>query len=284
MMFKRLLFIALYVFSSYLGAAGLQIIPLHHQSAEELIPVIRPLLGNNDVVTGSGYKLIIRAPAERVDEIRKLLAEIDRPLQQLVISVSQDRQISRETDQRSIAGNIGSDNGRIVFGQPNRRTTGKMTIQYRNDDDLLQAQLGQRDQAMNDNISQQVRTTSGQPAYISVGLSRPVPQQQIIDQGYGTIRTYTTGYDDVSSGFYVTPRVRGDQVTLEISTQRQRPLRGYSVDSSQVSTIVRGRIGEWISLGGSNQTSNQSGSRLYDKRTSQQSDLQDISVKVTHAN
>ena len=157
-------------------------------------------------------------------------------------------------------------------------------MQYRHNDDVVRAQIGERDESLDDNISQQVRAMSGKPAYISVGVSRPLPRQQITTSPGGVIRTYSTDYDHVASGFYVTPRVNGNRVTLEISTQRQQPTRGYGVESSQLSTIVSGNIGEWISLGGSDESSSRSSSRWFDQRNSTQKDLRDISVRVTFAN
>ena len=65
------------MFFNALYASGMEVIQLRNQTAEELIPIIRPLLGDEGVVTGSGYKLIVRAPAHRIEEIRKLLDEID---------------------------------------------------------------------------------------------------------------------------------------------------------------------------------------------------------------
>jgi type II secretory pathway component GspD/PulD (secretin) len=277
----RLLFLLMLIAGNILHAAGLEVIQLRNQTAEELIPVIRPLLGNEGVVTGSGYKLIIRAPAQRVEEVRNLIAEIDRPIQQLVISVRQERQSEHASERSGISGNIGGNDGRIVFGQPGR---GDMTMQYRHDDDVVRAQIGEREASLNDNISQQVRAMSGKPAYISVGVSRPLPGQQITATPGGIVRTYSTNYDHVTSGFYVTPKVNGNRVTLEISTQRQQPTRGYGVDSSHLSTIVSGNIGEWIALGGSDESSMRSSSRWFDQRNSTQQDLRGISVRVTFAN
>ena len=281
-MTRTCIYLLLMLFTGTLAAAGLQVIPLKHQSAEQVIPVIRPILGNDGVVTGTGYKLIIRAPAARVEEIRNLLAEIDSPLQQLIISVRQGRQAELKSQRSSIAGSVGGDDGRIKFGRPNS-APGGLTANIYNSDDVVQGQLSARDKTYDDNISQRVRTVSGQPAYISVGQSRPIPQQQVIYQGNRVVTNRYTDYYDTQTGFYVTPRLNGNRVTLEISAQRQQPLGRYAVDSSGVSTVISGRLGEWIPLGGTNTTSAQSGSRTYSKGNRQMSDLRDISVKITLA-
>ena len=55
----QLPFLLLLVFCNALYAAGMEVIQLHNQTAEELIPIIRPLLGDEGAITGSGYKLIM---------------------------------------------------------------------------------------------------------------------------------------------------------------------------------------------------------------------------------
>ena len=135
-------------------------------------------------------------------EIRNLIVQIDRPIQQLLISVRQEQQSGRTSKRQGVSGNVGGNNGRIFFGQPGR---GDMTMQYRHNDDVVRAQIGERDESLDDNISQQVRAMSGKPAYISVGVSRPLLRQQITTSPGGVIRTYSADYDHVASGFYVTP-------------------------------------------------------------------------------
>ena len=48
----------------------IEVIELQSRTLEEVIPVIRPLLGVNDSVTGMGSKLVLKAPPERIREVR----------------------------------------------------------------------------------------------------------------------------------------------------------------------------------------------------------------------
>jgi hypothetical protein len=54
------------------------------------------------------------------------------------------------------------------------------------------------------------------------GQSVAVPQRQVIQNQWGTRVIDSSQYQEVSSGFYVLPRVNGDRVTLEISAQNDR--------------------------------------------------------------
>lgn len=58
-------------------------------------------------------------------------------------------------------------------------------------------------------------------------------------------------YSDVTTGFYVRPRVSGDRVTLEIGPQRDLLSRQSpgSVDVQSMATTVSGRLGEWMDVG-----------------------------------
>ncbi|SEP58188.1 hypothetical protein SAMN05421693_101127 [Ectothiorhodospira magna] len=64
-----------------------QVIPLEHRSAEEIVPLIKPFLGPQDVITGSGFTLILRARPQTLTEIRQVIADLDTPPRNLYISV-----------------------------------------------------------------------------------------------------------------------------------------------------------------------------------------------------
>ena len=60
-----------------------------------------------------------------------------------------------------------------------------------------------------------------------------------------------TGLRDVSSGFYVVPRVSGEFVSLEIRQHNDRRAGpGARIDTQSATTTVRARLGEWVDLGG----------------------------------
>ena len=95
-----------------------------------------------------------------------------------------------------------------------------------------------------DKKTQQVQVLEGSRAMISAGVS--VPLQQPAPWG-----TSGTQYRTVSSGFYVLPRLNGERVTLEISTQNDALARDRSAPTQvqRVVTTVSGRLGEWLVVG-----------------------------------
>jgi type II secretory pathway component GspD/PulD (secretin) len=73
-----------------LGAAALaqslEVIDLQHRTAEEIIPVLRPLLEPGGALSGKDYKLFVRASAANVKQLRQALAQLDRQPRQLFVS------------------------------------------------------------------------------------------------------------------------------------------------------------------------------------------------------
>src|ERR1043166_7339992 len=68
------------------GQASLEIIPLRHRTADQVLPALRPLLEPGATLTGQGTQLIVRTSPGNLDELRRALDEIDRPLRRLQVS------------------------------------------------------------------------------------------------------------------------------------------------------------------------------------------------------
>lgn len=220
--------------TGYAVAQVLEIIDLRHRPAEQLIPILAPLAGSGGSVTGSGFTLIVRAPAAQVAQIRQVVASLDRAPRQLLISVRQDFG--------------GSMSSRGVGGQVILAPGGSGA----------QVNVYDRTGTAQDNVSQQVRTLEGNPAFVQTGTSSLVPQRTVTRTAGGTIVQESVVQRDLNTGVWVTPRVAGDTVTLEIATQRDSPIAGPggmtgpagSAATNRLVTSVSGRLGEWLDLGG----------------------------------
>jgi hypothetical protein len=67
----------------------LEVIPLRNRMVEEVIPIIRSLLGRNETVTGVRQQLIVRASPQKIREIKSFLEKNDGQLKNLRITVKQ---------------------------------------------------------------------------------------------------------------------------------------------------------------------------------------------------
>ena len=83
----------------------LEVISLRHRTAEQVIPVLRPLLETGGALSGQYNQLIVRTSPANLAQIRSVLDAIDQPARRLVISVRFDNALQSarsgvETDAR----------------------------------------------------------------------------------------------------------------------------------------------------------------------------------------
>jgi hypothetical protein len=249
----------------------IEVIELRARTLDEVLPVVRPLVGPDATVTGMGSQLIIQASPAQVQAVRKLLAKIDRPPKRLLISVSSAGDVSD-----SSAGYAGSADIRIGQGQVGIHSAGPR-IGNR------QARIGiqDSDSRRTRSTGQQVQALEGRPAFISAGTRFSVHERGTYVLNGVPYRSDVTRLQAAGSGFYVVPRLSGDYVTLEIQQRDDRFAgAGGRIDTQRASTTVRGRLGEWIDLGGIDSAGSGSRSGLgYSNRSRQVANRQ-VRVKV----
>lgn len=209
------------------GAQTLEIIELRNRPAEQLLPVLQPLLAAGGSIAGSGFQLIVRSTPANLAQIRQVVASLDRAQRQLLIHVRQDF---------GAAGGASGVGAQIVL-QPGASAA--------------RGSLYERTGTAQDNVAQQVRVLEGNQAYISAGSSTLLPQRSVMRSINGVVVQESAQRRDFNTGFYVTPRINGDRVFLDIGTQRDTPanLGAGSANTSNMASSVSGRLGEWIELG-----------------------------------
>lgn len=241
------------------GAEEIVTIAVRHRLAEDLAPLIRPLLESGETVVPSGGLLIVKARAERLDDIHSLVEQLDRRAHRLMVTVAQGRGLTRESLGAGVSGTVGAA----------PRLHGHL---YQTE---AQA-MGQR--------TQRVQTLDGQAAMIQVGEQVPLPTQNIV--GYGPAGTVVLGqssqYVDASSGFAVTPRLGSGQVTLDIAPWSNRVGRrgNGAIDSQSARTTVRTELGQWVELGGQVDTNSQDQGSLGGHAYSTQTQANRIFLRV----
>lgn len=234
---RPLLFLVFILLCTPLVAqTSLQTFQLQHRDADELIPVIRPLLDPRGGISGTGYTLIVRSTAENLSEIAGLIVSLDTARRNLLITVRHDEISERQHNGLRGGGSVQDRHGRITLGQGG---TPRLRIRSTRERD-------------NSRGSEQIRVLEGTWAHIQSGQDMPVPQQTIVQTPSGPVAQQSLEYRDVSSGFEVQPRIHGDQVTLAVRPYRARPADsgGGAIATSSLITTVSGRLGEWIELGG----------------------------------
>jgi hypothetical protein len=245
----------------------IEVIELKSRPLDEILPVIQPFVGADGTVTGMGNNLVIKASPARLKEIRQLLVTLDRPPRRLVISVGKQADMTQRSSGYRANADIKAGDSRISINSPGYPVDSSRAHVRIHDNTLQGARTSRH----------RVQALEGRPAYINSGARIPL---RTIDRYYDQGR-YGTQLQDVSSGFYVVPRLSGDEVMLEIMQHDDRPgqYRG-AINTQSTGTVMRGRLGEWVELGGvETSTANQEGG-LGQSVTSQASDVQGIQVKV----
>jgi type II secretory pathway component GspD/PulD (secretin) len=251
----------------------LEVIALRHRTAEQVIPVLKPLLDRSGTLSGMQNQLIVRTTPANLAELKQVLATIDAQPRQLMITVRQDAMLDRARTQAEVSGRVTGGNTAVTI--PGSTNAGGGTVTMQRGGDIVRGRVDGTRALDSDRHTQSLRVLEGNSAFIRAGVSVPVRAQ-------APVRTVVNGrvvesydnaveYRDVANGFYVVPRLAGDRVTLEINPQREslatpeQNLPRGSVNIQQASTTVSGRLGEWMEVGGivqsvSNQQSALSGS------------------------
>lgn len=237
-------------------AQSLQVIDLRYRTAQEVIPVLQPLLEPGGALSGSDYKLFVRASSANVAQLRSVLAQLDRQPRQLLVSV---RRAARQTIEREAVA------GTTVISNQGAGLSVHAT------DAAAQRQDG--------GVSS-VQVLEGNSAFIATGQSIPFVTAVAAGGRRPWIAASTT-YRDLNSGFLVTPRLAGESVTLEIEQQAQQlGANAGTIQSQHLSTQIRGALNQWIALGGVSESSATQASGILQHQYATQSDDLEVWVKV----
>lgn len=223
--------------ASSLHAEEMQVINLKYRLADEILPILQPLVESGGVITGSDNVLFVRTSAGNFAEIQQAVATLDRAPRQLLISVGQGNAGGESSAGVSGSATIGGGDVQVGVNRPPGAEPG------------AQVQAEARTQQASVRSVGSVRALEGNEAYIAIGQSRPVTTTQVSPGWHGPTVSQTTEYRDASTGFYATARISGDRVTLQISPQQQAFRSRGTIATQSVTTTVSGRLGEWMPIG-----------------------------------
>lgn len=259
-------------------ANGMEILTLQNRSADEVLPALRPLLEPGGVLTGVNDQIILRASSANRAQIKAALVALDKPVRQLLIYVSQHRQQNSQQRELAVGGHIGRGDS-LQLDQPVSVHDG-LNARIRSGDSTVDARLDERQRNRGEQVSQIVRVADGGRAYIQAGVSLPMLLHQVYLSPSGIIISNSTVYRDIGSGFYATPHLNGQRVTLEISPQMDSPAANGAINVQRQYTTIATRLGEWTQLGGTDTQGNQQDKNLLGHTGSSNSTQGSIWVKV----
>lgn len=267
---------------AYADGTTVEVITLKYRTAEEVIPILRPFVGREGTISGMRDQLIVRTNPSNISQIKKILARIDTRPRQLMITVRQN--ITRRQLEREVAAS-----GRITIGDNvsvtvrDQGSTGTGAVEHNLGKDTVRGRGQSAARYEADSDIQQIRVIEGTQAFIRTGCSVPVPERTTVRDSGGVRVIGSTNYRDVTTGFYVLPRLVEGKVILEISPQRETMKQEGTIQFQTAATRIMGRLGKWIEIGEIGRSSSERKTEVVagDKRGS--SERYGIFVKVEEA-
>lgn len=226
--------------TAWADATEFRMITLQHRFADDILPVVEPMVGPTGSARALDNHLLITTTLERMAAIDEIIAKLDVQRKNVRITISHED--VRETE-RQRAG----VSGRARVGDAEIRLPGDR----RGD---VAIDIERNETASSQQGSQFLTVLDGERAFIRIGQSVPYTQQWLtLTQRYASVQQ-TTQFRDITTGFSVRPRYIGNQVELEVAPRIARPDSAGFVDFEALSTVVQVTPGKWFDLGGTMQS------------------------------
>lgn len=193
------------------SSEAFEALQLQHRDAEELIPLIQPLLDDETQLTGDDFRLVIRGTPEMILQVRELLETLDSPPKDLWVSVRQ------------------------THGEQDEGTSSRIHRTRERDAETFQVRVLEGQSAL-------IRTgTASERALAGVVL---VPWRGVVRVG-GTRLEMQRGFL-IRARIQGDGRVRIDIAEVH---QQERIAGGDRADALRLATVVTGEMGDWIDIG-----------------------------------
>jgi len=207
----------------------IEVIELRYRNADDVIPMLKPLLPPGATISGMQNKVVVRSTRANIAELRKVLDVVDNAPKRLMISVRQEESAAGTGTDLEVKGRVG---------------TGPDTLEGR----ARGTQSGR-----SGGSTQTVQVLEGNAGLIRFGVSVPILNREITSAPGGAVKQKdSVEYRDVVTGLYAQPRVHDDDVTVQLATRRDSVVdnRRGQIQIQRVESVVSGRLGEWIEVGG----------------------------------
>ncbi len=219
--FRFLLWLLFLGLGSTVSAYELEIINLNHRPAQEIIPILKPLLEKDASISGEKYVLFIRASDETLQQIMSVLPTLDVELRVLRISIMQES------------------------AQMMKRYGFRIEPSKQKSNNKSNLMIYSTKHSYNNPKQQVILVTEGQWASLKTGVT--VPSITRSTNPDGTV-TESIQYQTVYTRLKIQPVIRGKKITVKIQSYTGNK---QNMNSGQgIKTQINGNLGEWIALGG----------------------------------
>lgn len=230
------------------------VLPLNNRPAREVLSELQGLFGEAATLRADGFRLLVRADAHTLQQIREVVAELDTPAQDLVLSVRRHHDAPRTERGTGLELESGPD------GTEGRITTQRLRTTRRDDQ------------------TQHLRLREGTEAIILVGETRAAGFRILHGRAGVGVEPLL---QDTTRGFRVRPQVQPDgRIRVAISQLHERPLPRGAVDRDAIDTQLTLEPGTWHTLGGVHREKGSTERGLSSRRTTRDRDTLTLEIRV----
>ncbi len=229
----------------------LEVIELYTRSADEMVQLLKPMLAPGGSISGSRDKLVIRTTPQNLAELRTIIDQVDAPPRRLRITVRHDIYAPGVEREMEISGSVGNDDVRVTVPPNTSNSTSSGTAANARDSDRVRIRVESTRTEDTGSRVQTVQVIEGEAAFIALGESIPIRTYSVVVGAAGFAAGENVEYRDVEAGFFAVARMRGDEVTVQVSSSADAVLsrRTGAVRIERVSSVVSGRAGQWLEVG-----------------------------------
>jgi len=212
----------------------IEVIELRSETAERLLPILKPLMPPGTSLSGSGGHLFVRADDAALAMVRQLLETLDRPPRRLIVQVRDAALAAREASGRMGRADVDLDPAGGV------RAQGTVDI------------IGTR-QLLDAGATERVQVLEGAPARLASGTALAVPLLALVPVPGAVLGAPGgIGYIEAGRESWVRARVTGDGgVIVELAASREALLPGGAgLTGTAVTTTLTGPLGAWFDVAG----------------------------------
>ena len=250
--------------------AAVEIISLNFRNPTEVLPLVKSMLSSEGKISADERtnSLIIVDSAEAIARVKQSLAVIDAPVRQAMVRVRFQDSASREERSVSGGGQVSGDNGSVSTG---RRRGPRDGVDVRAQD---------RSVSRGGSSEYFINALSGSWAYIRVGQDIPYTARwSDLCRRYGP----PVVFQRIETGFDVKPVIRENMADVEIVpriSEMGSDGRPGGVRFAEASTQVQVPLGQWVTIGGSDQSGNEVLRAILEAGSSRQSSALSIQLFV----
>ena len=248
--------------------------PMQYRTAAEAVPMVQPLLSpeGRAVADSRTNALLVVDDEETIQRVREFLQGFDKLGKQAKIRVRFDESGAREKTSVEGRARASGEDWSVSAGKPMRK-------------DGVEVRLQDRSRAQQGSSEFFVTVVSGSAAYIMVGQDILYTQRWVdLTRRYARV-TESVTIQRIETGFEVLPVILKDHADVEIVPRISHGGPGSRmIRFTEASTRLVAPIGQWVTIGGASQQSNEVIRAVLEAGRGERSSVTSISLLVESGN